>query len=125
MGKLAILVVAVGGCGGSVPTPAGGKPVRAWIEALQDPAAHVRKKAVLKLGNVGAADPEALPALIGALKDKESDVRCEAIKALVKFGPAANEVMVALTPLRQKDRDPKVRICAAKALEALRQAGTK
>jgi HEAT repeat protein len=122
---MALLVVALSGCGSSPPMLAGGKPVAHWVQALQDPDARVRKKAAFKLGNVGTADPAAFPALVGALKDKDAAVRCEAILALVKFGSAAQDAVHLLTEMQEKDRDAKVRSCAAKALEALRQGGTK
>lgn len=113
------LAALLSGCGRSAPTQAGGKSVRHWVEALQSPDARLRKEAAFKLGNVGAADPAALPALVGALKDRDAAVRREAVLALLKFGPAAREAVPPLTELRERDRDPKVRSCAAKALEKL------
>lgn len=101
-------------------TLSGGKPVSHWVEALQSsPDAKVRKEAAFKLGNVGPADPSAFTALAGALKDRETVVRCEVILALVKFGSAAREVLPALSELRDRDPDTKVRGYAAKAVEAI------
>src|SRR5439155_16911918 len=79
----------LGGCGKEQPMLAGGKPVSHWVQALQNPDPKVRKQAAFKLGNVGPADPTALPALIEALKDRDAGVRREAILALLKCGPAA------------------------------------
>lgn len=119
IGLTILLGLWCGGCGKAPPTLAGGKPVSYWIAALQDADAKVRKKAAFKLGNVGTADPAALPALIGALDDRDAAVRREAILALVKFGPAAKEAIPALTALQHKDRDAQVRAYASKALEKL------
>jgi HEAT repeat protein len=119
----ALLVVFVGGCGRSTaPTLSGGKPVSHWTEALRTSAdPKLRKEAAFKLGNVGPTDPSALPALAGALQDREAVVRCEVILALVKFGPAAAEVVPALSDLRDRDPDPRVRDYAAKALEKIQR----
>jgi hypothetical protein len=116
---IALLIVALNGCGHAPPTVAGGKPVSYWVEALKSPDAKLRKKAVFKLGNVGPADAAALPALIGALKDTNAEVRCEAILALVKYGPGAREAIPALSEAQQQDRDATVRTYAAEALAKL------
>jgi len=107
------------GCRPAQPTLAGGKPVEHWIKALDDPQPKVRKQAVIKLGNVGTADPKALPALIVAMKDGDAEVRCAAILAVVKLGPAAQETVPQLNEIQKQDRAAKVRACAARALEKL------
>jgi hypothetical protein len=56
---------------------------------------------------------------VGALKDRDATVRCEAIFSLTKFDTAAGEIVPTLTQLRERDRDPKVRTYASKALEKL------
>jgi HEAT repeat protein len=114
---LVILMIVLSGCGRARPTMAGGK----WAEALRNPDAKVRKKAAFTLGNIGPSDPAVLPALIGALKDADAGVRREAILALLKYGPDAKEAIPALTAVQEKDREPKVRACAAKALEKLKE----
>jgi HEAT repeat protein len=116
------LTVLAGGCRKAQPTTAGGKPVSHWVEALKGPDARARKKAAHKLGNVGATDPLAIPALIGALKDRDARVRAEAALALLRIGPAAREAVPALLQT-QKDPDARVRDCAAKALDKV-QDGT-
>jgi HEAT repeat protein len=115
-----LLVGGAAGCGSAPPTLAGGKPVSHWVQAIRDKDPKVRKEAAAKLGNVGPADPTALPALTAALKDPDAGVRREVIVALVKCGPAAREAVPALTELRQRDPDPQVRAYAARALETLR-----
>ena len=102
---------------------AGGKPVEHWLQALQDPDAKVRKVAVTKLGNVGTADPAALPAILSALKDPDADVRGEVILALMKFGTLTQEEISALTEMKDRDADPHVRALAIKALEKLQSKG--
>lgn len=116
----ALVLAFLGGCGKPQPTLSGGKPVSHWVELLRtSPDAKVRKEAAFKLGNVGPTDPAVLPALRGAIKDGDAVVRCEVVLALVKFGPAAQEVVPALIELRDRDRDPKVRSYAAKAVDKM------
>ena len=119
---LLILAVLLGGCGKQETTLAGGKPVSYWVQALHNPDAHLRKKAAFKLGNVGATDKTALPALVEALNDSDARVRSEAIRALVKFGPGGNEAISALAKVQQQDGDAQVRTEAAKAVEKLQGA---
>ena len=116
---LFILVVLLGGCSKAEPTLAGGKPVGHWVQALQSPDARLRKQAAFKLGNVGPADPTALPALIGALKDRDAGVRREAILAVLKCGPTARDAIPALTDIQKNASDAQTRTHATKALEKL------
>jgi HEAT repeat protein len=109
----ALLVVV--GCGKPAAPTAGGKPVQHWLGALKDPDARVRKKAATKLGNVGIADPAAVPALVAALKDPDARVRGEAVLALARIGRAAKEAAPALAEARS-DPDPTVRSYADRAL---------
>src|SRR6516165_4122980 len=106
------LGVLVLGCGKREPVISHGQPVSHWLEALNDPNAQARKKAVTALGHVGAADPEAIPAVIRAVKDPDAIVRTEAVLALLNLGPAAKDAVPALEQART-DRDPKVRDYAA------------
>ena len=114
----AVLAVLLAGCGKGTG-PMGGKPVSHWAEALRDPDATVRKKAVFKLGNIGSA--EAWPAVLGALKDVDPHVRAEAVQAVLKFGPQATDAMRALTELEKNDEDSQVRSLAGQALDKLRR----
>ena len=121
MKQLLILLFlgALVGCG-TAPSPmVGGKPVKHWIVALQDPDVRVRKTAVAKLGN--SADEGCLPALIGALKDEDAAVRSEAILALLKCGLSARKAAAALTLLEQHDESEQVRTYATKALARLKE----
>jgi HEAT repeat protein len=115
----AVLAALVCGCRPAQPPLAGGKPISYWVEAVGGPDAALRKKAVLKLGNVGATDAAVLPALLQALKDPEAGVRREAIVALMKYGPDAREANGTLAEMKQHDRDGVVRSYAARALEKL------
>jgi HEAT repeat protein len=114
------LAGALGGCGRSSATLAGGKPLAHWVTALGDPDPRLRKTAAFKLGNAGPADPSVLPALLLALHDPEATVRREVILALVKFGPGAQEAIPILAGFEQSDQDPQVREYAAKGLQVLR-----
>ncbi|HLJ94008.1 MAG TPA: HEAT repeat domain-containing protein [Gemmataceae bacterium] len=112
------LTVLLIGCARTPATQAHGKPVSFWVQALHDADARVRKRAVHSLGNVGAADPAAIPALIEAVQDRDAKVRGEAILALLRIGPDAKEAIPILTEA-QKDKDPQVRSYAVKALEKM------
>jgi HEAT repeat protein len=113
-----VLVFALSGCGNKEPMMAHGKPVQHWVQALQDPDVKTRKKAVAALGNVGAADSAAIPALILALKDRDPPVRDQAVLALLRIGPPAREAIPTLAEAKN-DKDPIVRSHAAKALERI------
>jgi HEAT repeat protein len=113
------LAVLASGCGQAQPTLAGGKPVSHWLQALQDPDPKIRKTAVTKLGNVGTADPAALPAVLSSLKDPDAGVRRAAILALVKSDAAAGKAIPTLTEMQRNDRDAQVRSYAAQALAKL------
>jgi HEAT repeat protein len=115
------VLVGVNGCGKKPPLVAGGQPVSYWVDALQSPDARLRKQAALKLGNIGPSDSAVVPALIGALHDADTAVRCEAILSMLKLGPDARDAVPALTEVQEKDRDPKVRAYAAKALDKLHE----
>jgi vesicle coat complex subunit len=115
----ALVATASTGCGKSQPTLAGGKPIRYWVEAINDSNPMTRKEAALHLGNVGPTDDAALPALLGAMRDPDPRVRCEVILAVVKFGPDAKQAVDDLTDLKLHDGDAKVRDHASKALAKL------
>jgi HEAT repeat protein len=113
------LLVLASGCGRTEPLTSHGRPVSYWLEQLHDRDAKARRKAVVALGHVGAADPAAIPAVIGAVRDQDAGVRREAVVALLNAG--AREAIPALTEARH-DRDPQVRAYAAKALERIQGA---
>jgi HEAT repeat protein len=110
-------LIFMAGCGPAAPTLAGGKPVSHWVEALHYADPNKRKEAVEKLGNVGAADPAAFPALVGALKDPSARVRGAAILRIANGGPAAKAAVPTLQDLKDHDPDAGVRDYAAKALK--------
>jgi HEAT repeat protein len=101
-----------------VMTSVHGKSAEEWISALQDKDAKKRRKAAEVLGNVGAADPQVIPALTAALKDRDPKVRSEVVLSLLKIGPAAQEAVAALNEARN-DRDAGVRANAVKALQRI------
>ena len=118
---LGAVALMLSGCGkDQPPLTAGGKSPEHWIRSLQDPDAGVRKRAVKKLANLGAAEPAAVPALAGALKDRDAGVRSEAALALLRIGPQAQAAIPALTEAARRDADPRVRVNAGKALAKVR-----
>jgi HEAT repeat protein len=105
------------GCGAKEPVKAYGKPVADWLAELKKPDSRARKKAVTALGQIGSADPAAIPALIGALRDEDAAVKEKAIMALQHLGPAAKEAIPALTEIQS---DPAFQAQAIRALEKIR-----
>lgn len=121
---LPALVLAAAGCGGrAVPTAKyfSGEPVPHWLGQAQSADPKARKKAVEVLGNVGPADPAAIPALTAAVRDPDPAVRDAAVLALSKNGPAAAGAAAALEEAT-RDRDATVRVHAAAALDRVRGA---
>ena len=117
---LAVLFGCLLGCGGKKePMTIHGKPISYWVDELKRPDPKARKKAVAALGQVGKADPAAIPALAGALADADARVRGEAVLALLKIGPDAKEALPALESLR-RDREPTIRDHAGKAIARIR-----
>jgi HEAT repeat protein len=110
-----LLLLSLCGCGKAPPTTR----VNYWVEAVRASDVKLRKKAAFTLGNLGSADPAAIPALRGALADGDAAVRCEAILALLKCGPAAADAVPMLMDMRQRDPNAQVRRYAATAVEKL------
>jgi HEAT repeat protein len=118
------LVVVLAGCGRSDgPLLVHGRPVEHWLRAARDRDARVRQRAVEALGNVGTADPAAVPALTEAMRDRDPRVRSAAALCLLRIGPGARDAVPALEEAARKDRDGRVRASAARALEKI-QAGS-
>jgi HEAT repeat protein len=110
-------------CGCSkAPTMARYRPVSHWVAALQDSDPRNRKQAVIVLGNVGTADPAAVPALALAVGDRDKEVRRQALLALLKLGPAASPALSAVKEAT-KDPDPKISALAIKARERIQLQG--
>jgi HEAT repeat protein len=106
-----LLGLAAVGCGGpTVPTAKyfAGQPVSHWLEEARSQDPKARKRAVEVLGNVGPADPAAIPALIAVLQDKDATVRDAAVLGLSKIGPDAAAALPAVRGLTD-DKDPAVR----------------
>jgi HEAT repeat protein len=121
LGALCVFILAAG-CQRDEGPPGlyfSGEPVSHWVEAAKSPDPKVRKKAVDVLGNVGPADPAAIPALIAALKDKDPNVRDAAVLGLSKIGPPAADGLPALR-VAMNDPNPTVRAHAATAVERVR-----
>jgi HEAT repeat protein len=98
------------------PLLAGGREVKSWIADLHDPTPHVRRKAVLKLGNVGDSDPAAAEGIALALHDSDAIVRRDAVSALAKLSKPNGETMAWLKVMSDRDDDPGVRDYAKRAI---------
>ena len=83
------------------------------------PRRPVRRQAVLKLGNVGDADPAAAEALAGALRDPDALVRHDAVLGVLKLAKPAESIVATLETMARGDADARVREVAAKALAKL------
>jgi HEAT repeat protein len=115
-----VAALGLGGCGEERhPMLSGGREVKSWVEDLRSPDARVRRQAVLKLGNVGDADPAVADALAGALRDSDPLVRHDAVMAVVKLKSPGEPIVAALRDLAKNDQDDRVRESAAKALKKL------
>lgn len=118
--SMVLVMVAAGGCAREGPPSAGGKPIDFWIKAVDSPDAAIRRKAALKLGNVGPMHEGALPALLKALKDTDPQVRREAILAVAKFREAGEDAVPALQRIRDHDEDGHLQELAGLAMKRIR-----
>lgn len=117
----ASLVFYVTGCNREERGPilAGGREVKSWLADLRDPRPRVRRQAVLKLGNVGDADPAVTEGLADALRDKDIVVRRDAIRAVAKLPMASEAIMTELKVMSESDGDALVRDYARRAIAHL------
>ncbi len=110
-------IVIVSGCGREERGPllAGGREVKWWVTALRDPKPQARRQAVLKLGNVGDADPSVAEALAGALLDTDTRVRKYAVFAVLKLKQPSEAIVTQLDTMSRSDLDAEVRNVAKQA----------
>jgi HEAT repeats len=115
------LALAVPSCGREERGPllAGGHEVKSWVEALKDRDPKKRRVAVLKLGNVGDADPAAAEGLAEALLDTDDQVRRDAVLAVAKLKSPGETIMSRLRTMAESDRDLRARDLAKKAIARL------
>jgi HEAT repeat protein len=73
------------------------------INALKDPAVHLRRRAADALYRIGVGATAAMPALINALKDQDADVRGSAAEALGAIGIEARAAVPALIDALKDD----------------------
>jgi HEAT repeat protein len=118
---LLLMASVASGCGRSEQGPllAGGRAVSAWVAELSDPKPQVRRQAVLKLGNVGDADPTAAEGLTSALHDSHVLVRRDAVHAVVKLKQPSEAMLARLREMNRTDPDATVRDFAKRALVKL------
>ena len=102
-----ITLVAVSGCNqrGARAYSRGGREVKSWVADLHDPKPQVRRQAVLKLGNVGDADPSVAEGLAEALRDTDAVVRRDAVRAVAKLKKPSEAIMAQLKVMSESDRD--------------------
>jgi hypothetical protein len=87
-----------------------------WVDQLHHSRPQLRRQAVLKLGNVGDADPAAAEALAVALEDADALVRRDAVLAVVKLTRPGESIIARLKVMVSSDRDALVRDVAQRAL---------
>ena len=118
---LTLLALALSGCARQERGPllAGGREVKSWVVELHSPKPQVRRQAVLKLGNVGDADPAAAVGLAEALRDTDLLVRRDAVLAVAKLKSPGDLIITRLGVMSESDRDPGVRDLANRALARL------
>jgi HEAT repeat protein len=111
------------GCGSEERGPEllGGREVKSWMADLHHPKAQVRRLAVVKLGNVGDADPGVAAGLAEALNDPDALVRRDAILAVARLKDPSPAVKQRLETMSRSDRDARARELARKAV--IRQGG--
>ena len=91
--------------------------MKSWLADLRDPKPQVRRQAVLKLGNVGDADPAAAEGLADALRDTDALIRSDAIHAVAKLTKPSETIQAQLKVMSDSDHDTRVRDNAKKALK--------
>jgi len=90
--------------------------VKSWLADLRDAKPRVRRQAVLKLGNVGDADPAAAEGLAEALCDTDALVRRDVVLAVAKLTKPSETILARLRVMSESERDTLVRDHAKKAL---------
>jgi hypothetical protein len=115
---LLIGLVTISGCSRDERGPilAGGREVKSWVAELVDPNPQVRRRAVLKLGNVGNADPGVAEGLALALRDTDTIVRRDAVRAVAKLTPPSAAIIAELRTMKETDGDSLVRDYAQRAI---------
>jgi HEAT repeat protein len=113
-----ITLLTVSGCNKEERGPilAGGREVKSWVADLHDPKPQVRRQAVLKLGNVGDADPSVAEGLAEALRDTDAIVRRDAVRAVAKLKNPSEAIMAQLKVMSETDRDSLARDYAQRAI---------
>jgi HEAT repeat protein len=118
--RMAIVVALLMACGCNRgergPMLAGGREVKSWLADLHDPKPHVRRQAVLKLGNVGDSDPAAAEGLAEAIRDSDAIVRRNAVSAVAKLSKPSDEILAWLMIMGDRDPDLRVRDYAKRAI---------
>lgn len=115
---IAVALLTASGCGREErgPVLAGGREVKSWVTDLHDPKPHVRRTAVLKLGNVGDSDPAAVEGLAEAIGDSDPVVRRSAVSAVAKLSKPSDEILAWLMVMGDRDPDLRVRDYAKRAI---------
>ena len=86
-----------------------GEPVSHWLAEATNADPKHRLKAIEVLGNVGPADPGAIPAMTKALSDKDLKIRTAAVLGLAKIGPDAQSALPRLQEMAASEKDATLR----------------
>jgi len=113
-----IIVLGIASCSQPHATPmtSGGRNAASLIVDLSHQSPQVRRHALLKLSNIGDADPLVPPALLKALNDRDPLVRREALFAINKLSHPSADILHQLLFMAEKDPDPSLRELARRAL---------
>jgi HEAT repeat protein len=113
-----LAIVAWPGCGRDERGPEllGGREVKSWVADLHHPRPQVRRLAVVKLGNVGDAEPAVAAGLVEALNDPDALVRRDAILAVARLKDLSPAVKQRLETMSRSDKDARARDLARKAV---------
>src|SRR5262245_52925217 len=82
-----------------------GQSTSAWLKALKNADAKVRRQAALALGQIGPESKAVIAGLDKALKDTHELVRRQAAESLGRMGGKARTAVPALARLLNDERD--------------------
>lgn len=99
-----------------------GKPLRFYVDQLNQGARNTRADAIRSIGSFGEDAAPAVDVLVAALSDSDTEVRVAAALALERVGAGASKASPAVARLLQ-DQNVRVRETATLALRAIGKGG--